>query len=166
MQPGTTDRDIDLAARARCDADVLFVQLEQPQEINEVTLDKAQRMQVGQLGVLKVQTAQGPDLVANFIDVGAKRPAGAAGGGIDARIAAPEFVLHLGTRELMQHGLHHGELVQIGIKKTGNDHAVTLSRQRWRRHCIYPPGKAGQSSQCVNSSTGTRGVWKVLTTAN
>ena len=122
-------------------------------------------MQVAQFGVLKVQTAQGPDLVTDLVDVGAERPAGATRVRVDAGIAAPEFVLYLGAGELMQHGLHHGELVQVGIKKTGNDHAVTLSRQGQRRHRVYPPDDAGQSSQCVNSSTGTRGVWKVLTAA-
>ena len=36
-------------------------------------------------------------------------------GQFDARVSALESILDRCTRKLMQNGLHHGELVQIGI---------------------------------------------------
>jgi hypothetical protein len=51
----------------------------------------------------------------------------------------------------MQHRLHHGEFVQIGVEQTRDDHVGSL--------CVY------QSSQWVKSLTGTRGVRKVFTTS-
>jgi hypothetical protein len=41
---------------------------------------------------------------------------------IDTGIATLEFVFSLGARKLMQNGLHHGELVEISIEQTGDDH--------------------------------------------
>src|ERR1035437_4058998 len=66
VQPGAADGDVDLARGQRADADVFFVELEQAQKVNKITLDEAQRLQIGQLGVLEMQTAQGTDFVADL----------------------------------------------------------------------------------------------------
>ena len=57
VQPGPTDDDLDLARGLGGDGDVLFVETEQPQKIYKVALDEAQRAQVSQFGILKLQAA-------------------------------------------------------------------------------------------------------------
>ncbi|MPN52639.1 hypothetical protein SDC9_200301 [bioreactor metagenome] len=106
MQPRTLDGDVDFAAGQRRDRDVFVVELEQTQEIDKIALDETQRTQIGQLGILKAQLAQRTDLFADFIDVRSQ---------LHARVAAFETVLHLRTRKLMQHHLHHREFVQVGV---------------------------------------------------
>ena len=44
---------------------------------------------------------------------------------IHTAVAALEAVFHLRTRKLVQHHLHHGELVEIGIEQAGDDHGVS-----------------------------------------
>jgi hypothetical protein len=45
-------------------------------------------------------------------------------GQVDTGVAALEFVLHLGTRKLVQHHLHHGEFVEVGVEEAGDDHGL------------------------------------------
>ena len=71
--------------------------------------------QVGELVGRELEAAERADLVADLADVR---------GQVDARVAAAEPVLHLRTRKLMQHHLHHGELVEVCVQQTGNDHVV------------------------------------------
>jgi hypothetical protein len=62
-----------------------------------------------------MQAAKRFDFVANFIDIRRKLYAG---------VAAPKPIFHLCTRKLVQDHLHHGELVEVGIQQTGNDHVA------------------------------------------
>jgi hypothetical protein len=41
-----------------------------------------------------------------------------------ARVAALEFVFDLRSRKLVQHDLHHGEFVEVGVEQAGDDHGV------------------------------------------
>ena len=68
--------------------------------------------------LLELQTAQAADFVADLVHMRRQ---------VDARVAAFEFVVDLGARKLMQHDLHHGEFVQVGIEQAGNDHGRGLS---------------------------------------
>ena len=76
-----------------------------------------------------MQTAQRFNFSSNFLHQRRQ---------LNTRIATLEFVRDLRTRKLMQDGLHHGELVQVRIEQTGNNH--------------YLP------TQWVNDSTVSRGV--------
>ena len=40
----------------------------------------------------------------------------------DAWVATLELVRDLRARKLMQHRLHHGELVEVGVEQAGDDH--------------------------------------------
>jgi hypothetical protein len=60
-----------------------------------------------------MQAAKRFDFTSNFFN---------ERGQFDARISAFETVLYLRTRKLMQNHLHHGELVEVRVQQTGNDH--------------------------------------------
>ena len=107
MQPRADDHNLDLATGFGRDGDVLFVELEQAQKVDKVALDKAQRAQIQQLAVLKVQAAQLSDFFADV--TGVRRQ-------IHAGCAAFEAVFDLCTGKLVQHRLHHGELVEVGVQ--------------------------------------------------
>ena len=113
VQPRAAHADVDLAVRLRLDGDVLLVQPEQAQEIDEIALDETHRAHVVQLVVHEAQTAELADLAADLVDVGRELHPGRA---------ALVLVFHLRTRKLVQHGLHHGELVQVGIEQALDDH--------------------------------------------
>jgi hypothetical protein len=108
VQPGADDRNLDLAVALgrRVDGDVLLVQVEQVEEIDEVALDKPQTAQIIELVLAKAQLAQGLDFSAYLVHVGHK---------VDARRAAAKTVFHLRRRKVVQHHLHHRELVEIGV---------------------------------------------------
>ena len=102
--------------RTRCD--VLLVELEQAEEVDEIALDEAHRPQVGQFGFLELQRAEVGDLVADLVRrSGARSTAG---------IAALEAVLDLRAGEVVQHDLHHRELVQVGVEQAVDDHGGIL----------------------------------------
>ena len=67
-----------------------------------------------------MQAAQRFNFAANFVH---KRRQ------FHARIAALKPVLHLCTWKLVQHHLHHGELVQVRVQQTGNDHVEAMARK-------------------------------------
>ena len=117
VQPRAFDGDINLTRRQGRDRDVFVVELEQAQKIHKIAFDKAQRTQIGQLCVLKAQLAQRAYFLAYLIHIRRK---------LHARVAAFKAVLHLRTGKLVQHDLHHGEFVQVGIEQAGDDHG-----QRW-----------------------------------
>ena len=117
VQPGPGDEHLQLARRQRCHGDVLFVQPEQRQKINKIAFDEAHRFQVGQLCVLKTQTAQAANFLADFMGKGCQ-VANTFGMGV----AAFEAVLNLSPRKLVKHHLHHRELVQVRVKQAGDDH--------------------------------------------
>jgi hypothetical protein len=117
VQPGPTDRDVDLAAGQGGHMDVFLIEPEQAQEVDKIALDKAHRAQVIELRILKLQAAQRTDFLADLRHVRSQRLHTRG-----SRVAALEAVLHLRARELMQHHLHHGEFVQIGVEQTADDH--------------------------------------------
>ena len=96
--------------------------MEQAQEIHEITLDEAHGPQIGKLSLLEMQLAQGANLIADLADERRKVHAVGSLARSLPRIATLEPVLDLGPRKLVQHHLHHRELVQVGVEETGNDH--------------------------------------------
>jgi hypothetical protein len=110
VQPRALDHDLDLAVvlRRRSYRDVLGVELEQPEEVDEVALDEPQVAQVREFLLAEAQRAQEVHLLADLVDVRLE---------VDARIAALEPVLDARARKVMQHHLHHRELVQVGVEQ-------------------------------------------------
>src|SRR6185436_10974688 len=114
VQPGRTG--------GRLDPDVLFIEMEQAEKIDEIRLHEAQATQIGEFLVAEAHLAQVGDARANFVGVGRK---------IDALGAALEDVLDLRARKMVQHDLHHRELVQVGVEQRLDDHPgriVTFAR--------------------------------------
>lgn len=58
-------------------------------------------------------------------------------GQVDAGRAALEPVLHLGTGVLVEHRLHHGELVQVGVEQGLDD----------RHEADYAPGRVNRGGR-------------------
>ncbi|MNC86409.1 hypothetical protein D3C83_20660 [compost metagenome] len=96
---------------------VLLVEAEQAQEIDEVGLHEAQRAEIGELVVAEAEGAEQAHLGADLVDVRAE---------VDAFGAALELVLDLRPGEMMQHHLHHRELVKVGVERRLDDHAASL----------------------------------------
>ena len=119
VQPRPLDDDADFLIGQRLERHVLFVEAEDAQEIGKVALDETQRTQIGKLLLRETQRTQMADFLANLLHI-RRQP--------DARVAALEAVLHLRARKLVQHHLHHGELVQIGIEQAFNDHGPSARR--------------------------------------
>ena len=71
VQPRALDHDLDLAVvlRRRLDRDVLGVELEQPEEVDEVALDEPQVAQVREFLLAEAQRAQEVHLFADLVDV-------------------------------------------------------------------------------------------------
>ncbi|MCY1529651.1 hypothetical protein D9M68_648100 [compost metagenome] len=115
MQPRADDRDLDLAVALRrlAHRHVLFVQVEQAEEVDEIALDEAQAAQVGEFVIGKAQLAQVRDLGTNLIDIRRQ---------VDAGVAALEAIFDLRLRKLVQDHLHHRELVQVGVEQRLDDH--------------------------------------------
>ena len=136
VQPGALDGDVNVATGQWGHCDVFFVQLEQAQKIHKVAFNEAHRAQVGQLGILEMQAAQRANLIADFGHMRCKIDASLVTervtAGLRARISALEPVLHLCPRKLVQHHLHHGELVEVGVKQAGDDH-VRPFKVRFKR---------------------------------
>ena len=107
-----------------------MVQMEQADEIGEVRLHEAQATHVVQFRVDETQAAQVVDFLIDLGDVACQ---------VDAGGAALEPVLHLGAGVLVEHRLHHGELVQVGVEqglddRHGADYApggVNRGRGEW-----------------------------------
>ena len=146
VQPRALDRHLDLARGQCSDAYILFIELEDSQKINEVSLDKAHGLEVSQLCVLKPQIAQAANLFANLVDVRRKL----------SLVAALETVFNLGARKLMQHHLHHGEFVQVGVEQACNDHghifylrviANLIRNPSGSKQNLWTPGQARDYSQ-------------------
>src|SRR3989338_7143049 len=134
VQPRPPDGYFDLAVVLGHDGDVFLVELEQPEKIHKVALDETQGSQVGQFGILELQATQRPDPVADF--VGKRRQ-------LHAGVAALEFVFDLRPRKLVQHDLHHGELVQVGVEQAGDDHGQGKpQKSRTRSQGLRPGNEA------------------------
>src|SRR5438132_8768338 len=102
--------------------------MKQAEQIDEVALEKAPATQILELAPSKAQAAKAGDLALDLGDVRCQ---------VDAWRAALEPVLDLRFRKMMQHDLHHGELVQIRVEQRVNDHS--WSREgctvgRWDAH--------------------------------
>src|SRR5690554_5898110 len=98
--------------------DGTLLKVEKFEEVNEITLYETQTAQIGQFFLSKTQAAQMADLFANFFKIRAQ---------IYIGCTALVAVFHLGSRELMQHHLHHCEFVEIGIQEGSNDHRAIYS---------------------------------------
>jgi hypothetical protein len=85
-----------------------------------------------------MQTAEGPDFLADFSDMLSK---------FNSRISTLEPVFDLCPGELMQNHLHHGELVKVGVKKAGDDHAVASAFGR--HNSVLITGSAPHSAPNV-----------------
>ena len=121
MQPGAFDDDVDAAGHliAFHHLDVLALEVKKAQEFDEVALDEAQRGQIRELLLAHRERAQMVDLGLNVRHIGTQ---------INALGAAPEAVAHVGVGELMQHALHHRELIKVGVKQRFDDHGQTVLR--------------------------------------
>ncbi len=114
VQPGAFHGNGDLARLlALADGNAALRQMEQAQEIDKIALDEAQAAKIIQLFVGETQLAQLMHLLADFVQVGAQ---------IDPRRAALIAIFDLGGREMVQHHLHHGKLVQVGIEQRSDNH--------------------------------------------
>jgi hypothetical protein len=118
VQPRTADGDVDLARRlAVARLQVLAVELEQAEKVHEVRFHEAQAAQIGELVVAKAQRAKIRELRLHLLQVRLQ---------VHARRAALEFVLDLRPRKVMQHHLHHGELVEIRVEQRLDEHGRAL----------------------------------------
>ena len=106
VQPRALNANIYLAVGQRHHIDVFFIQSKQTQKIHKVAFDETQGTHPIQLLLGELQLAQRANFRAYVIHIGCQ---------LHARGATFEFVAHLRTGELVQHRLHHGEFVQIGI---------------------------------------------------
>ncbi len=128
VQPGALNGDVDLAAFAcsrvgsGCGADALAVEAEQRKEIDKIALDETQAAQVVEFVGFELQGAEGVEF---GVDLAQPRHQ------IDPGRAAFEAVLHLRAGKVMQHHLHHGELVEVGVEQGFDDHGLDKLR-RWR----------------------------------
>src|SRR5438132_813699 len=102
---------------SRAEAQVLLVELEQAQEIDEVRLHEAQAAQVRELFFAEPERVERRELRADRVEMGTQ---------VDALGAAPEPVLDLRAGKVVQHDLHHGELVQVGVQQRLDDHACRI----------------------------------------
>src|ERR1700720_803281 len=98
------------------------------EQVDEVALEKAPAAQILELAPSKAQAAKAGDLALDLGDVRCQ---------VDVWRAALEAVLDLRFRKMMQHDLHHGELVQISVEQRINNHALSragCSVGRWDAH--------------------------------
>src|SRR5690606_39491455 len=114
VQPGSAQAQLDATVLVGVGAQlhVLAVEVEQAEEVDEVRLDEAQPAQVVQLLRGGTQRAQGVDLFGDRVQVRHQ---------VHAFGAAAEQVLDLRAGMLVQHRLHHRQLVQVGVQQRGND---------------------------------------------
>ena len=94
------------------------VEVEQAEEVDEVRLDEAQPVQPVEFVGCEAQRAQPVDRLGNRVDMPRQ---------VDARRAAAETVTRVRRRVLVQHRLHHRELVQVGVEQRA-DHVVPARR--------------------------------------
>ncbi len=79
-----------------------------PRKVDEVALDEAQTAQILQLRLAESQRAKRLDFIIDGVNVRHQ---------IDAGIAALEAIFDAGAGKMMQHHLHHRELVQIRVQQ-------------------------------------------------
>ena len=106
VQPGAAQTDAQLAV-FDAGVHVAQVEAEQAEETNEVRFDERDAFEEGQLVDAQAQLTEAFDLVADLGQVGRQILAA----------AAAEFPFHLGIGVVVQHRLHHGQLVEIGVQQ-------------------------------------------------
>jgi len=111
VQPRPAHADRQLPGRVQADLHVAQVEAEQAEEADEVRLEERDLFQVGQLVVGDGDFAQLLDLVADLRQV--RREV--------FIVAAAELPLHLGVGVVVQHRLHHGDLVEVGVQQVLDD---------------------------------------------
>ena len=124
VQPGAGHANGDVAVFQRRDIDVFLVELEEAEEVHKVALDEAQIAHVAQFVFGEAQRAELVDFALDFLHKGRQRHAGRA---------ALELVFHLRGGKLVQHGLHHAEFVEVGVKQAGDDggHGMKRLLETW-----------------------------------
>src|SRR5690606_37879998 len=106
-------------------------QMEQAEEIDEVTFDKTQTAQVLQFFFGKTQLAQCVHFGTDLVQVGPQ---------VHSRCAALVTVFDLRSGKVMQHHLHHAELVQVGVEQRSNYHdGAVRARIVSSHHSISSP---------------------------
>jgi hypothetical protein len=115
VKPRALDRNIDAAliVIARGDRDVLPLQVEEAQKIDKVAPDIAKAREILKLTLRELEAAEMIDLFIDFAEV---RPE------IHSVVPALEPIAHNGAGELMQHALHHRELIEVRIKERLDNH--------------------------------------------
>jgi len=128
---------------------IALVELEQAQQVDEIALQEAPAAQVIELVLREAQPAKRTDLVTDLVHVRRE---------IEAGIAALEAVFDLRARKVMQHHLHHGELVEVGVEQRMDDHAggsrVVLMEPRGRSAA---PGQRNGTPQAQPGQGGRVG---------
>jgi len=108
VQPRALDRDVDLArAGDRAHVDEALVELKQAEQVDVIALEEAPAAKVVELAPGESKSAQCRYFLTDLGDVR---------GELDVRVTALEAVFDLRRREVMQHDLHHRELVQVGVE--------------------------------------------------
>ena len=110
MEPGAAQVHHQLAVLV-AHLQITQIETEQTEEADEVGLHVGDALEVGQLLGCHLQLGKRLDLLADLVEVGRQVLTG----------AAAECPLHLRVRIVMQHRLHHGELVEIGIQQALDD---------------------------------------------
>lgn len=115
VQPRPFDHDVDAAGHFGTgrDGDVLRLEMKETEEIHKVALDEAKTAEIIELVLLHRQRTQVLDFLSNLIDIRTQ---------IHTFGTATKAILHVGVRKLMQHALHHRELIEVGIEKRINNH--------------------------------------------
>ncbi|MNO88402.1 hypothetical protein D3C76_798510 [compost metagenome] len=90
---------------------VAQVEAEQAQKAQEVGLEEADAFEERELAVIQGEVAEQFELVADLAEVGAQVLA----------VAAAEFPFDVGVRVVVQHALHHGEFVEVGVEQVVHD---------------------------------------------
>lgn len=110
MQPWAAQADRQLAI---LDAGVYVAQVEaeQAEEADEVRLHERDAFEEGELVGGYLDFGEALDLVADLRQVRTQV----------LGVAAAEFPLHFGVGVVVQHRLHHGQLVEIGIEQVLHD---------------------------------------------
>ena len=111
--PDNINVDLAVLLGGRLDRDGLLVEMKEREEVDEIALDEAHPAKVFELLFLEAQMAELAHFVAYLIDIRHE---------IDIRRAAAELVFRVRRREVMQHDLHHRELVEIGIEQRMDNH--------------------------------------------
>ncbi|MNN18588.1 hypothetical protein D3C81_1318000 [compost metagenome] len=132
MQPGPFEAQVQLVA-LDTNLHIAQVEAEQAQKAQEVGLEEADAFEEGQLAIIEGEFAQPLELIADLAEIGAQVFA----------VAAAEFPLHVGIRVVVQHALHHRELVEVGVEQVVHDalgecalaHQGGLQSGEWRSLC-------------------------------